>query len=73
MQLYSDLFAEQHRGKRSSSFAKAFGHAMGALVKSYLIKRGFLMGKEGAIISWYNANVAFYKYLKLAEDNQKRL
>jgi glycosyltransferase involved in cell wall biosynthesis len=73
MQLYSDLFAEQHRGKRTSSFSKALGHALGALLKSYILKRGFLMGKEGAIISWYNANVAFYKYLKLAEANQNHL
>jgi len=73
MQLYSDLFAQQHQGNRSSSFAKAFGHALAALIKSYILKRGFLSGKEGVIISWYNANVAFYKYLKLAENNQKRI
>lgn len=73
MQLYSDLFAIEHRGKRPSSFSKALGHAFGALLKSYFLKRGFLLGKEGAIISWYNANVAFYKYLKLAEANQSHI
>ena len=73
MQLYSDLFAKQYQGKRQSSFSKALGHALGALLKSYFLKRGFLLGKEGVIISWYNANVAFYKYLKLAEANQNRI
>jgi glycosyltransferase involved in cell wall biosynthesis len=73
MQLYSDLFARQYRGKRTSSFSKALGHALGAWIKSYIVKRGFLMGKEGIIISWYNANVAFYKYLKLFELNRNHL
>jgi glycosyltransferase involved in cell wall biosynthesis len=73
MQLYSDLFAQQHQGKRSSSFTKALGHAFGAFMKSYFLKRGFLLGKEGVIISWYNANVAFYKYLKLVEANQNHI
>lgn len=71
MQHYSDLFAQQYRGKRSSSFAKAVGHGAGAFLKSYFLKRGFLMGKEGFLISFYNANTAFYKYLKLAEVNRK--
>ncbi len=71
MQLYSDLFAEEYQGKRSSSVAKAWGHALFAFFKSYVWKRGLFMGKEGAIISLYNAHVAFYKYLKLEEANQK--
>jgi len=70
MQLYSDLFAQENRGLRSSSFAKALAHASAAFFKSYVLKYGILMGKEGAIISFYNANMAFYKYLKLTEANQ---
>lgn len=71
MQHYSELFARQHQGKKHSSFWKALGHGVGAFFKSYFLKRGCLMGKEGAIISIYNANTAFYKYLKLAEANRK--
>ena len=71
MQLYSDLFAKQNKNIRSSSFSKAFGHALAAFFKSYFLKRGFLMGKEGAIISIHNANVVFYKYLKLDEANRR--
>ena len=67
MQHYSSLFAEQYKGKRKSSFKKALGHGFFAFFKSYLLKRGFLDGKEGFIISLYNANTAFYKYLKLYE------
>ncbi|MBI5273145.1 MAG: glycosyltransferase family 2 protein [Chlamydiia bacterium] len=67
MQHYSTLFAKQHAGKKRSSLSCAMGHAFFAFVKSYLLKRGILDGKEGFIISLYNANTAFYKYLKLLE------
>lgn len=72
MQSYSTLFAEQHQGKKSSSMAKAIAHGSFAFLKSYLLKKGFLGGKEGFIISLYNGHTAFYKYLKLIELNEKR-
>lgn len=69
MQLYSDLFARQYAGKRRSSLAKAIGHGFFAFFKSYILKRGFIGGKEGFLVSVYNGNTAFYKYLKLLEAN----
>jgi glycosyltransferase involved in cell wall biosynthesis len=71
MQHYSTLFAEQYRGKKKSSFPKALLHATYAFLRSYFLKRGLFLGKEGFIISLYNANTTFYKYLKLAELNRK--
>ncbi len=71
MQRYSDLFAKQHQGKKKSSLCHAIYHGSFAFFKSYMLKRGFMGGKEGFVISVYNANTAFYKYLKLAEANQK--
>jgi glycosyltransferase involved in cell wall biosynthesis len=65
MQLYSTLFAEQNKGK-SSSLSKAIFHGMAAFFKNYILKRGFLGGKEGLILSLYNAHTTYYKYLKLA-------
>lgn len=65
MQLYSTLFASQHQGKKSSSALKALLHSYAAFCKSYFLKRGFLDGQEGLIISLYNAHTTFYKYLKL--------
>ena len=67
MQHYSDLFANERKGRQKSSFSKALLHGFGAFCKSYLLKRGCLIGKEGFIISVYNANTAFYKYLKPSE------
>lgn len=71
MQSYSQLFAEQHQGKKSSSISKAVLHALFTFFKSYILKRGFLGGAEGLEISIYNSNTAFYKYLKLAELNRQ--
>lgn len=73
MQFYSDLFAKQNRGKKKSSVWKALGHGWFAFVKSYILKRGFMGGYEGFVISAYNGHTAFYKYLKLNEANQKIL
>jgi len=71
MQLYTSLFARQNKGKKKSSFAKAISHSIMAFIKSYILKKGFLGGKEGLVISIYQANTSFYKYLKLYEVNQE--
>lgn len=70
MDHYSTLFAEQNKGKRRASFSKALGHGAYAFFKSYLLQRGIFDGPEGFVISLYNANSTFYKYLKLSEKNQ---
>jgi glycosyltransferase involved in cell wall biosynthesis len=69
MQLYSDLFVKQNTGRKSSSLMKAILRGFFAFFKSYVIKRGFLGGYEGFIISLYNGHTAYYKYLKLYEAN----
>jgi glycosyltransferase involved in cell wall biosynthesis len=69
MQIYSSLFAEQHKGKKNTSFFGALWHSWFAFAKSYFLKRGFLGGKEGLMISLYNGHSTFYKYLKLMESN----
>jgi glycosyltransferase involved in cell wall biosynthesis len=70
-QLYSDLYAQQYQGKKKSSMSKVIGHAVGAFLKSFLLKRGFLDGREGFIISVSNSQATYYKYLKLLEANEK--
>ncbi len=71
MQIYSSLFAKQYQGKRRSSLSKAIGHGCFSFFKTFVLKRGFLDGREGFEISFYNGATAFYKYLKLAEANEK--
>jgi glycosyltransferase involved in cell wall biosynthesis len=69
MQSYSSLFAEQNTGKKRASIFTAIFHGVFAFIKSYFLKRGFLEGYEGFLISSYQAMTAFFKYLKLREAN----
>jgi glycosyltransferase involved in cell wall biosynthesis len=73
MQLYSDLFAQQYAGKRTSSPLKACLHGFWAFFRSYFLKVGIQDGWEGLMISVYNGNTAFYKYLKLYEANCRKV
>ncbi|MEC7838922.1 MAG: glycosyltransferase family 2 protein [Chlamydiota bacterium] len=70
MQNYSELFAKENRGKRRSSPCKAVLHGLFTFFKCYILKRGFLGGYEGLLISAYNGHTAFYKYMKLYEANR---
>ena len=70
-QRYSELFAQQHQGKTRSSVAKAIAHGIGAFLKNYVVKRGFLGGREGFIISVTGGVCGFYKYMKLLEANER--
>lgn len=66
MQTYSELYASQNKGKKSSSLGRAVAHALFAFFKTYIIQYGFMAGREGFIISVYHTNITFYKHLKLA-------
>lgn len=69
MNRYSTLFAQQNRGKRSASLGKAIFHGLWSFLRSYFLKKGFLDGCEGWIISVYNGQTAYYKYLKLWQNS----
>ena len=69
MHTYSDLFAKQN--KKKTSLSEALFRSWFAFFKSYFLKRGFLAGNEGLLISLYNAHTTFYKYAKLYENQKK--
>jgi glycosyltransferase involved in cell wall biosynthesis len=52
------------RGK-GGSLGSALAHGLWAFVRTYFVKRGFLDGKLGFVLAVYNAEVTYYKYLKL--------
>ncbi|SUA35857.1 beta-1,4-glucosyltransferase [Neisseria zoodegmatis] len=70
MQQYSTLYAEENRYKKDSSPFKALWHGAAAFIKNYLLKKGFLYGSDGLIISAANAQGSYYKYVKLYEHNR---
>ena len=47
------------------SLKKAFFHASWAFFRTYIIRVGFLDGKEGIMLAISNAEVTYYKYIKL--------
>jgi glycosyltransferase involved in cell wall biosynthesis len=63
---YSTLGAEalHARGARGG-IAKAVLHGLSAFLRTYLLRRGFLDGREGFLLAVANAEVAYYKYAKL--------
>ncbi len=71
IQRYSNIFASENVGRKSSSILKILGHTSFAFAKSYIIKRGFLDGFEGLMVAKAEANHVFYKYAKLYEANKK--
>lgn len=67
---YSDLFAEENCGIKSSSPTKALSNALFTFIKKYFFKGGFLDGYPGLLISFAHMSTNFFKYMKLYEANQ---
>ncbi len=68
---YSEIFANEKVGKKSSSPLKAFFNGMFSFIKTYIFKRGFLDGYVGLVIAISHAVTNFYKYIKLYEKNKE--
>ncbi len=63
---YSTDGAENHlkHGKRGG-LGKAIGRGVWAFVRTYVIRAGFLDGREGFLLAVANAETTYYRYLKL--------
>ncbi len=65
MDAYSTLGAEAiAKSGRRVSFATGIWHGMFTFVKTYVLRAGFLDGREGFLLAVLNAEGAFYKYMK---------
>jgi glycosyltransferase involved in cell wall biosynthesis len=56
---------------RSAGLGSAVLHGLFAFLRTYLLRAGFLDGKLGFVLAVSNAEGAYYKYLKLAERQQR--
>ena len=65
---YSSAGAEQAlaRGRRGG-LGKAVSHGVWAFLRSYLLRAGFLDGREGFILAISSAEGVYYRYLKLMD------
>ncbi|NLS13569.1 glycosyltransferase family 2 protein [Vibrio sp. SM6] len=63
---YANAWAEQRQaqGKRSS-IGSGFAHALACFGKMYLLKAGFLDGRQGLLLSLLSAHSTFVKYADL--------
>jgi len=69
--IYSTLFAKNNVGKKNSSPSKAFFNGLYSFFRTYILKRGFLDGYVGLVISFSHMVTNFYKYIKLYELNRE--
>jgi (heptosyl)LPS beta-1,4-glucosyltransferase len=70
---YAAAWAEQRyaKGKRAS-LLQAFLHGVGCFIKMYIIRAGFLDGKQGLLLSLLSAHSTFVKYADLWTRYQKK-
>ena len=62
---YTSSGAQRLQDKgRTGSLSKAVSHGLWAVFRAYILKRGFLDGREGFIAAVSAGESAYYKYLK---------
>ncbi|RQW61733.1 glycosyltransferase family 2 protein [Vibrio viridaestus] len=63
---YAKAWAEQREKKgKKSSIGQGLLHAIGCFIKMYIVKAGFLDGKQGFLLSLLSAHSTFVKYADL--------
>jgi glycosyltransferase involved in cell wall biosynthesis len=66
LEYYSSFTAEKsYQQHTKSSMLKAIMHAKWCFIRGYLLRLGFLDGREGFILAVSNALGVFYRYIKL--------
>ncbi|WP_233201253.1 glycosyltransferase family 2 protein [Chromobacterium alticapitis] len=64
---YSSAGARQRhaKGKRSGGMGAVIGKAVWSFLRTYIVRRGFLDGREGFVLAVANAEGTYYRQLKL--------
>jgi len=72
MQRYSTLGVERvARVKPQATMWTALGHGLGAFLRHYVVRRGFLDGWAGFVIAFSNFEGTFYRYAKYVEQRRR--
>ena len=72
MNLYSSASARMlHARGRQASIGTAVLHGSWAFFRTYVLRRGFLDGREGFILAVANAEGSYYRYIKLMLEHGK--
>lgn len=68
---YAKAWADQRQAKgKKASLWQGVTHAIGCFIKMYLLKAGFLDGKQGFLLAVLSAHSTFVKYADLWEREQ---
>ena len=54
-----------HQKNRTASLKKAVAHALWAFLRTYILRAGFLDGREGFMLAVSTAEGTYYRYVKL--------
>lgn len=68
----SDAAAMMHAKGRRSGVATAMAHGIWTFIRIYIMRRGFLDGKEGLVLAIAGASGSFFRYSKLMFLNQEK-
>jgi glycosyltransferase involved in cell wall biosynthesis len=73
MNVYSAMTARNlHERGRRASILTAIGHGGWAFVRTYVLRLGFLDGREGLMLAISNAENSYYRYVKLMLLGRKK-
>jgi hypothetical protein len=71
---YSNLGAAELNGRNvRSSYLKAVSHGFFMFFRCFFLKRGFMDGMDGLVISLTKAGGSFFKYAKLLEMQRAKV
>ncbi|WP_237387068.1 glycosyltransferase family 2 protein [Xenorhabdus sp. Sc-CR9] len=67
-----DWAKHRHEQGKKVSYSSVLTHMLGAFFKTWLLRAGFLDGKQGLVLAVVNAQYTFNKYAALWELSQKK-
>lgn len=74
MNSYSSLSASaKYAAGKRASLATAIGHGLWTFLRGYVLKGGFLDGREGFMLAVSNAEGTYYRYLKMVYDSDREI
>ena len=73
MNSYSTAGARMmHKEKRKAGLLTALSHSFWSFIHTYIVRGGFLDGREGFMLAVSNAEGTYYRYLKLMLRKEKK-
>jgi len=65
MNKYSTIWADENKEKKKGSIGNAILHSIWTFIRIYVVRLGFLDGREGFLMATSNSIGSFYKYVKI--------